>query len=85
MSSPAKRAKIDLYSGKKLAGSIILKDSSTPAEPDMYTGGTIYMQLPYAMCGAILELLRHEKPVFINFDDNEKRGILLTNNALVGR
>ena len=57
-------------------------DGNMPTTADMVQNGVIYMYLPSSSFANVLDILRNEKPLYIDFRQN--RGFLMTEKEVVG-
>jgi hypothetical protein len=77
------RAQITVYDGSNQPKAYIrFNDPGMFFEADSMVGGIIRMHLPSAMFENVLDVLRNEKPVYINF--NQNIGLLSTSKEPIG-
>ena len=76
------RAQIALYDGSTVIGFIRFHDRGMPFPDDEKTKEKIIMHLPSTMFGNMVDLLRHERPLELNFRMN--RAFFGTSDEPVG-
>ena len=77
------RAQFILYGpDDKIAAYVRFNDPDMTFEDDYESNGIIRMHLPSTMFQSVLDVLRHEKPVYIYFA--QERGFLTTSLEPVG-
>jgi hypothetical protein len=76
------RAQIALYQDSQVVGFIRFHDQGTPLPDDERSQGKVVMHLPAAMFESVVDVLRHEKPLDLNF--RMERAMLGTSDEPVG-
>jgi hypothetical protein len=62
-----KRAQIALFEGGDIVGFIRFHDPGMPFPDERESDGKVFMHLPSDMLGAVIDVLRNERPIDIDF------------------
>ncbi len=76
------RAAIQLYDADKLVGLISFYDDNMEEGNESVKNGIINMRLPYTTFSGVMEILRNEKPIQLDF--RQDRGFLMTTKEPIG-
>jgi hypothetical protein len=84
-SGDGSRASIHLFDEKKrMVGHLSFMDSGVDLAPDRKDGNVIYLALPSSQLKDVMDLLRNEGPIYVDWQEKLKNAYLGTSQEPVG-